>query len=245
MHVHQHMDEVTVGLGFVLGALHALEPGHGKTAVLVHMLDGRMSRWAPLTLGLSIAASHSASLLVIAAGVHWLTHAFGGHAAESTITQSLQWASASLVVVVGIVMLVRAVRAEGESHSCGCGGHGHEHDHAHDHDEPADVPVDRGRSLKTSALLGLAIGLFPCPSALAAYLTGLSSGDPVQGYFVVVAFGLGIAASVASLGSGLYYLSRVTGRSLRVWEGHGNTWDITRAGVILAVGLLYTQHLIW
>ncbi|GAA5505430.1 hypothetical protein Rcae01_00875 [Novipirellula caenicola] len=33
MHTHSH--ELTLGVAFFLGALHALEPGHGKTAMLV------------------------------------------------------------------------------------------------------------------------------------------------------------------------------------------------------------------
>ncbi|MEM1062794.1 MAG: sulfite exporter TauE/SafE family protein [Planctomycetota bacterium] len=240
MSTHLHAHEVTVGLGFFLGALHAIEPGHGKTVVLVHMLDGRMSRWAPVTLGLSVAASHSASLLLIAAAVHWLTHALGGHAVEATVTHALQWTSACLIVAVGGWLLFRATQTPAGETACGCAAH--RHDHA-DEDNTAD-PSGRHISLKTSALLGLAVGLLPCPSALAAYLTGLSSGDPARGYFVILAFGFGIAVSITAVGIGIHFLSRMTGRSLTGWEDRGNFLGIARACVILAVGVFYTGHLI-
>jgi len=69
-----HTHELTLSLAFGLGALHALKPGHGKTAMLLYLAGERRSLLHPLVMGLSSALSHSLSLIRIAAMVH-MTHA--------------------------------------------------------------------------------------------------------------------------------------------------------------------------
>ena len=68
-----HSHELTLGLAFGLGALHAIEPGHGKTAMLLYLSGERKSFLHPLVMGLSSALTHSLSLILIASIVH-LTH---------------------------------------------------------------------------------------------------------------------------------------------------------------------------
>ena len=68
-----HSHELTLGFAFGLGAIHALEPGHGKTAMLLYLAGERKSFLHPMVMGLSSALSHSISLIAIAAMVH-LTH---------------------------------------------------------------------------------------------------------------------------------------------------------------------------
>ena len=46
-----HTHDLTLGLAFGLGALHALEPGHGKTAMLVYFAGERKSLLHPLVVG--------------------------------------------------------------------------------------------------------------------------------------------------------------------------------------------------
>lgn len=52
--MHQHTHELTLGLAFFLGALHALEPGHGKTAMLVYLSGERRGYWHPLVMGFPV-----------------------------------------------------------------------------------------------------------------------------------------------------------------------------------------------
>ena len=54
---------------FILGVLHSLELGHGKTAMLAMMLDSKRKWWDSLTFAVSSVLSHSALILLIA-----LTH---------------------------------------------------------------------------------------------------------------------------------------------------------------------------
>ena len=45
-----------------------------------------------------------------------------------------------------------------------------------------------------------AFGLMPCPSAMAAYFSGLSSGTPMTAYIVIGLFAAGIATSLTLAG---------------------------------------------
>ena len=50
-----------VAMGF--GALHALEPGHGKTLVAAYFVGERGTAWHALLLGLTVTASHTIGCL--------------------------------------------------------------------------------------------------------------------------------------------------------------------------------------
>ncbi len=102
--MHTHPVEFSVGLGFLLGMLHAIEPGHGKTAMFVYMLRQRSTFWHPVVMGLTTAASHAFSLAIIAGVVHFGAHWLAGdsHRGEEAVSSCLQWISALLLVAIGL-----------------------------------------------------------------------------------------------------------------------------------------------
>lgn len=229
-----HAHEVTLTLAFGLGALHALEPGHGKTAMLVYLAGERRNLLHPLVMGLSSAISHSLSLIGVAAVVHLTHHLMTGdhrHADEG-VTEAMRWISAGLVLVVGIWMIVAANKSSKPSR-CGCGGH-HHADDGHSHD---DSSSSARTSYSMSALLGAAFGLMPCPSALAAYFTGLSSGSPATAYIVIALYGAGIALSLTLVGMGIQVFGNRFARS--GWSLPDLPWGHLRGGLIAAVGIAY------
>ncbi|MEO1530060.1 MAG: sulfite exporter TauE/SafE family protein [Planctomycetota bacterium] len=239
MHVHSH--ELTLGLAFGLGALHALEPGHGKTAMLVYLTGQKRSFWHPVVMGVSSALAHSVSLVAIAAAVHLTHHLMSGdHDHENVaVTESLRWISAFLVLAVGAWMMWSAARAK-PAHCCSCGGHEHQHCDDESHGLQSTRPKT---SYSMSALLGVAFGLLPCPSALAAYFTGMSGGSPMAAYAVIGLFAAGIASSLALVGIvlqsfGTRWLSR-PGRLKDL------PWPHIRAGLILLIGVFYLGRLVW
>ena len=101
-----HTHELTLSLAFGLGALHALEPGHGKTAMLLYLAGERRSLLHPLVMGLSSSLSHSVSLIGIAAMVHMTHHLISSdhHHADASVTEAMRWISAGLVLIVGLWM---------------------------------------------------------------------------------------------------------------------------------------------
>ena len=235
--MHDHAHQLTLGLAFGLGALHALEPGHGKTAMLVYLAGERRSLFHPLVMGLSSALAHSVSLIGIAAAVHLTHHLIAGdHDHDNqAVTSSLQWISAGLVITVGLWMAVAAWRSKPTS--CGCKSHNH------DCSDSASTSTASSRtSYSMSALLGIAFGLLPCPSAMAAYFTSMSTGSPVAAYAVIGLFAAGIATSLTLVG----ILVQVFGGRLmkrRSWFSQ-LPWPAIRAGLILSIGMFYTLRLV-
>ena len=234
-----HAHELTLGLAFGLGALHALEPGHGKTAMLLYLTGERKSLLHPLVMGLSSALSHSISLIGIAAIVHLTHHIVTGdhHHGDESITNVMRWVSAGLVLVVGAWMLWAAWRSKPSK--CACGNHNHSHDPV-DNDS-SDIPASSQKtSYSMSALLGAAFGLMPCPSAMAAYFSGLSSGSPFTAYLVIGLFATGIAFSLTLVGMAVQVFgSRLTEKSTRLSQ---LPWGYIRGGLITVIGLIYLGH---
>ncbi len=230
-----HTHDLTLGLAFGLGALHALEPGHGKTAMLVYLSGERRSFLHPVVMGLSSAISHSVSLIAIAAMVHLTHHLLiddHEHAEEGGVTLGLQWASAILVMGVGIWMCVSAWRAKPAN--CGCSSHKSSCDHDADQSDKKGLRT----SYSMSALLGVAFGLLPCPSALAAYFTSMSSGSPVAAYGVIGLFAAGIAFSLTLVGIAVQAFGGRIAKSNRTWL-MSFPWAWTRAILITGLGVFY------
>jgi ABC-type nickel/cobalt efflux system permease component RcnA len=254
--MHEHASQLTIGLAFVLGLLHALEPGHGKTAMLAYLLNSRPSRWQPLVLGLSTALSHSISLFSLAFVVHLTQHAVtGDHHHEHRVTWIMQAVSTVLIILVGVHLLIQAARSKrgfccghfaqstatggplpvvtaSSAGTCAC------HSKI---DKNLSSLKPRHGNYKTTAVLGLAVGLLPCPSALAAFFTGLSSGSPWAAYLIVGAFSFGIACSLACAGWSIQFfgkrVSQPVGLIARL------PWAHLRACLIIAVGLFHLSCL--
>ncbi len=236
----------TMLMSFVFGILHALEPGHGKSAMLAHFVSGKRSFWLPIVMGVSTALSHSVALLSVAFLMH-LTHHFvtGDHHHEQQFTLVLEWFAASLLIVIGISMLISDLRGKP---SCCRGGHCEHHAVATPSlvtlelptsatkvtSQPEKSTADSWKHLRTTALIGIAIGLMPCPTAMAAFFAGVSSGDLSSAYLVIALFSLGIAISLAGIGYALQFFGEVIRNCM---TSHSQIrWDLLRSTAILATG---------
>jgi nickel/cobalt transporter (NicO) family protein len=116
-----------------------------------------------------------------------------------------------------------------------------DHPHAHDH---AGVVSGAGRPLGWRGLvaLGLAGGLVPSPSAVVVLLGGIALGKAWFGVALVLAYGLGMAATLTGVGLLLAHLRTRMDRRLRVPAGSvlgriGRLLPAVTASVIVVVGL--------
>lgn len=186
---HVHIQEFSVGLSLLLGALHALEPGHGKTALVSHLLTEKKSFSKPILLALSTAISHALSILCIALLAHGLLHfALHDDSNVSGIYKILHLGSGFLLVGLGVFLVTKNTSAaHAHSSSCGCRAHKH----------TSSKP--RLKSWRTIAL-GFAVGLIPCPSALIALSSAITTGHWFSASLVVVTFSFGIFLSLLTVG---------------------------------------------
>jgi ABC-type nickel/cobalt efflux system permease component RcnA len=186
---------VALGLAVVLGAVHAFAPGHGKTIMAAYLVGQRRGsvRQAGL-IGLTVTATHTAGVLILGVVLSASTDL-----APETLYPWLGTASGLLLAGIGVGLLSRAVRRRPLLVSAGSDshhdhGHGH-HAHGHPHDDDhGDV------EWRTLVPMGLAGGLVPSPSALVVLLGAIALGRAWFGVLLVVAYGLGMAATLTAAG---------------------------------------------
>jgi ABC-type nickel/cobalt efflux system permease component RcnA len=159
-----------------LGALHAIQPGHGKTLVSAIAL-GPEARWyQPPLLGLVTTLAHTGSVLVFAA-VLWFTGASQVAGLHRGLAQSAGFA----IAAGGLWRIGR------------CLGPGY------DHRDTGDAPLER-LSLGGLVGLGLAGGLVPCWDAVGLVVLSAALGRLETGVILVFAFALGMAAVLVAVG---------------------------------------------
>ncbi|HET7521541.1 MAG TPA: sulfite exporter TauE/SafE family protein, partial [Candidatus Limnocylindria bacterium] len=167
-----------------LGAAHAVSPGHGKTLVAAYLVGSRGTVRQALGLGVTVAATHTAGVLVL--GV--LVLAGGQLLLPETAIGWLTVVSGALTAVLGLGLVFRALRTRPHSH-----GHDRHHDHDHRHAHPHPHPHGSELSVRGVALLGVAGGLVPSASALIVLLAAITTGRLAFGLALIGAFGVGMA----------------------------------------------------
>ena len=132
-----------VGLvvAFVLGAGHALSPGHGKTVVAAYLVGSRGTALHAALLGLTVTASHTFGVFLLGLVVLYASD----YILPEALYPWLSFGSGVLVAVVGAGLFMQRWRAwrrqhrhtiqtNVDHHHHGHGhGHGHTHEHANEH----------------------------------------------------------------------------------------------------------------
>jgi nickel/cobalt transporter (NicO) family protein len=212
-------------LALMLGAGHALTPGHGKTIVAAYLVGARGTALHAVVLGFVTTVTHTAGVFILG----FATLLLSRYVLPERIYPWLELASGALVVVLGIGLLrsrfaslVGRAGSHTHSHSASY-SHGHDHDHhhgpgghTHDHDALlADALAGTIHNPKSTIhnrvswrgllALGISGGLLPCPSALVVLLGAIAIGRVGFGMLLIVAFSLGLAAVLTAIGLLLVY----------------------------------------
>jgi len=251
---------------FGWGALHALSPGHGKAMVAGYLAGSRGTPRHAALLGLTVTATHTVS--VFALGL--VTLALSEYVLPEDLYPWLGVASGVLVVFVGFTVMRqrlrrwRAARAggstQGHHHDHGQPGEhsrpgGHSHDHGHPHHSGRShghthAHPDEGAPIRLRELLGLGVsgGLVPCPSALVVLIAAISQHRVGLGLVLILAFSLGLAATVTAVGLATIYGQRAVRRlrpeSLLFGGRFSGALPALSASLIVAVGVLITVRAI-
>ncbi|MBA2460664.1 MAG: sulfite exporter TauE/SafE family protein [Actinobacteria bacterium] len=194
--------EENLSAGFILvsllvalfwGAAHAFSPGHGKAIVAGYLVGTRGRPRDAFVLGLIVTVTHTAGVFALG-GITLLLSEF---IVPEQLYPWLNLVSALLVVGVGLAILRWRIRVwrRGEP----LGGHHHEHGHAHG---PGGHHHHHGPAEGRAGLLGVGIsaGIIPCPTALVVLLAAISLQRVGYGLVLIVAFSIGLAAAVTSIG---------------------------------------------
>jgi ABC-type nickel/cobalt efflux system permease component RcnA len=209
------------------GAAHALTPGHGKAIVAGYLIGTKGRPVDAVLLGAVVTVTHTAGVFALG----FVTLLLSQFIVPETLYPWLTLASGVLVVAVGASVLVGRLRGREHGHSHGPGGH-HHHDHEHHHD---DGRVDRRGILG----VGQAAGLLPCPSALVVLLSAIALHRVGFGLALIVAFSLGLAATITAIGLVAVLAKRAFGR-MSLNGPLIRLLPAASALVILAVGVVLT-----
>ncbi|MFD9223181.1 nickel transporter [Streptomyces sp. NPDC060064] len=225
---------LALATALLLGALHALAPGHGKTVMAAAAAaGGRNSLRDVLSLGASVTVTHTLGVFALGALIA------AGSAAAPSVVAWLGVASGVLVAVAGAVLVRRAWRNRGHAHGHSHGhghGHSHGHDHAHEHGDGHTHSAEHGHghghthghghshghthdhrtlSLRSTLLLGFAGGLVPSPSAVVVLVGAAALGRAWFGLLLVLAYGAGLALTLTAAGFAAVRLGDRASRLLR------------------------------
>jgi ABC-type nickel/cobalt efflux system permease component RcnA len=182
---------VGLGLSALLGGLHALTPGHGKTLVAAYLIGSRGTVRHAAALGSIVTLTHTAS--VIAVGL--LALLAGQYILPDVLVPALEVGAGLLVIALGLRLVRARWRTRGGHHD-----HGHHHhDHGHHHDDHHHLPKGDVRPGDLLAM-GVSGGLVPCPEALGVMLIAIGLGRIGLGLALIVAFSLGLALVLIALG---------------------------------------------
>jgi nickel/cobalt exporter len=189
-----------------LGALHALEPGHGKTLLAISLVGARATVPQAVILATALTVAHTIGVLLF--GVVVLTLA--RYIVPEALYPWIALLSGVFVAVLGARALAREVARRRTASPV---SHTHDHDHAHGHDHHHGAELDDVKhalahvvpgaapiSFRSAIVAASAGNVAPCPAALVVLLAAIATHRIGWGLVLIVAFSIGLALTLTLLG---------------------------------------------
>ena len=220
------------------GAAHALTPGHGKAMVAAYLVGTRGTPRHAFMLGGTVTIAHTAGVFAIGL----VTLALSQFIVPEQLYPWLTLVSGLLVVGVGAAVLRQRLRPGLRDQHHEHHHHGHHQDHGHHHhheDHTRDHHHDDVLTSKGILGVGIAAGLLPCPSALVVLLSAIALHRIGLGLALIVAFSLGLAATITAIGLVAVMARRAFGR-LSLNGPVVRALPAASAALILVVGVVIT-----
>jgi ABC-type nickel/cobalt efflux system permease component RcnA len=180
----------------VLGAFHALEPGHGKTLVAAYLVGSHGTLKHALILGLIVTAAHTAGVYLLGGATLYLSQ----YIVPERLYPWLALFSGLMITGLGLVLVLRNYwnneTGSRVHHSHPHHFHNHYHgEHSHHHHDLSEEV-----SLRQLLTLGVSGGIVPCPAALVVLLSALALNRVGFGLLLIVAFSTGLAVILVGMG---------------------------------------------
>ncbi len=268
--VEPHIAILALLGALLLGAVHALSPGHGKTIVGAYLIGSRGTPRHALILGATVTITHTLGVFVLGFATLYASRFI----VPERLFPILSLISAVLVLGMGIVLLVQRLRAARRklfessrtgtvfypvsaaagspsarsnvllrSHGEHADGALHSHGGAmHSHLPPGAAGEKiTWRNLLT---LGISGGLVPCPSAMVLLLAAVALNKTAYGMLLVIAFSVGLAITLTVVGMAFLY-ARNRFRNPSASSRWSHLLPVLSAGTItvLGIGLCFTALL--
>lgn len=215
-------ESLTITSIFLLGCLHALEPGHGKTFLLAYTIGGKLDFQKILLLTASLLVSHFVVLSIIAIIFNLII----SEIASTFLHEFSHWLAPGIVISFGTYILARAIYKAKHVHSDDC-----EHEHGKFTNSAIENPIT----------VGFLTGMLPCASSLAVVMmTGMNPSliSIVRFIFIYV---LGIALILFLIVATFNFTKNIIFEKFSQIQFNINQ-EIVSGCLILIVGLIYLGY---
>lgn len=255
---------LTSWIALSIGFVHALEPGHGKTALFAYLASGKKTWKDGVIISLSSALTHSLAVFFIAFISHYILHQTVNEGNLHSLTHYLSFASGALIITLGVWVIYKARKGEDLHGNC-C---------AHKYDESSGLghnfllryndqkklnadltsqvtnlkfqkPISnntkkfKGSSgFFASGIIGVATGIIPCPTVIVAYLGGVSTGNSYLGVQSVAYFALGMFLALLSLVMLFNFGGQKIIERLRNHKISDMNWGYLQGGIFIIIGFV-------
>ena len=237
---------ISLVIAMILGAGHALTPGHGKTVVAAYLVGSRGTAKHAAFLGVTVTATHTIGVFAMG----FIALFASQYILPEDLFPCLSFISGLIVVVIGLSLFFKRLSfARGSLHTHDGNTHTHTHDH-HDgyvhthggHTHSHLPPGTDGAPIAWKSLfaLGISGGLLPCPSAIVVLLSAIALGRIGFGLLLIVAFSVGLAGVLTGIGLLMVYVRRFferfnTGGPLLRWLPVMSALVVAVAGTIISL----------
>ena len=215
-------DSLTITSIFLLGCLHALEPGHGKTFLLAYTIGGKLDFQKISLLTLSLLISHFLVLSIIAIIFNLILT----EVASSFLHEFSHWIAPGIIISFGTYIIWKSIYKMRHVHSDDCG-----HDHGKFQDTKIENPIT----------VGLLTGMLPCASSLAVVMmTGMTPSMISIIRFILI-YVLGIALILFLIVLTFNFTKNIVVEKISTLKFNINQ-ELLSGCLILAVGFIYLAY---
>ena len=227
------------GVAFIFGILHALEPGHGKTALLTYVASGKKTWKEGIVISVTSALTHSVAVFIIAFVSHYILRQTNTEGSVSFIGEFLGYISGALICGLGFWIIYKNQKGIVAKPCSSCESENQDlESHAHHGDDELieSKKLTKGKLL-TSTLLGVATGMIPCPTIVVAYLSGVSAGGSLLGVQSVVLFAIGMCISLMAVVTFCSFSGEKIVRKLNKSKTPLR-WDLIQGSMFIIIGMV-------
>jgi nickel/cobalt exporter len=247
-----------LAISLVLGALHALTPGHGKTVVAAYLVGTRGTTRHAVVLGTVVTLTHTGSVLVLGL----VTLLASRYILPTTLIPVLEIVSGLLIVGLGLYLFwgrfqtwLKSSQPENKRRKYSLQPtasnskktmhaskverqglvflHHHGDGKLHSHEVPGAI------TWRSLIALGVSGGLVPCPDAIAILLVAIAIQRILLGLSLILSFSLGLALVLIVIGLLMVHGGRLLNRFDR-FSRFAPFLPIISAAVVLVLGISLT-----
>jgi len=221
-------------VAILLGAMHALEPGHAKSLMAAYIVAIRGTATQAIVLATSATVGHTIVVWGLAIAALVLGQRYIVDQAEPWLT-----ALSGILIILLALRMFWALRGHHHHHH---NHHYRNHEHHHGHHDHSHEPPAIRDNITTGQIIwfGFTGGLMPCPAAIAVLLICIQLKAFALGVAMVAAFTIGIGLTLISIGLAVVWGA---GRFSKAWpsfDREAQRLPYLSAGLVLIVGFIMT-----